>query len=108
MTNKNCNPEPFYWICLQCDKAIKNDKIPFQAQANNLKLSPQIPELIALCPIETMLISQLIPFMFIVPKHKDGQQGLKGQCVMVPANLDKIQKVLPRACSDEFFYFSFS
>ena len=40
--------------------------------------------------------------MFIVSKHKGGQQGLKGQCVMVPANLDKIQKVLPRTCSDEF------
>ncbi|XP_066930030.1 uncharacterized protein [Clytia hemisphaerica] len=49
-----------------------------------------------------MLVSQIIPFMFIVPKHKGGQQGLKGQCVMVPANLDKIQKILPRVCSDEF------
>lgn len=39
--------------------------------------------------------------MFIVPKHKGAQQGLKGQCVMVPANLKKIQTVLPRSCSDE-------
>ena len=49
-----------------------------------------------------MLVSQIIPFMFIVPKHKGAQQGLKGQCVMVPANLKKIQTVLPRSCSDEY------
>ena len=66
------------------------------------ELSPKIPELDSLCPIEIMLVSQIVPFMFIVAKHKGGQQGLKGQCVMVPANLDKIQKVLPGTCSDEF------
>ncbi|XP_066911966.1 uncharacterized protein [Clytia hemisphaerica] len=102
ISNKDCDPEKIYWICYPCDKAIKKDKLPMQAQANNLQLSPRIPELDNLCPIEMMLVSQIIPFMFIVPKHKGGQQGLKGQCVMVPANLDKIQKILPRVCSEEF------
>ncbi|XP_066926640.1 uncharacterized protein [Clytia hemisphaerica] len=100
--NTDCDSEEIYWICHSCDKAIKKEQLPVQAQANNLQLSPKLPELEELCPIEMMLVSQIIPFMFIVPKHKGGQQGLKGQCVMVPANLDKIQKVLPRVCNDEF------
>ena len=32
---------------------------------------------------------------------KGAQHGLKGQCVLVPANLEKIQKTLPRSCNDE-------
>ena len=95
-TFKECDTKKSDWICHICDKAIKKNKIHVQAQANNLELSPKIPELDNLCPIEIMLVSQIVPFMFIVAKHKGGQQGLKGQCVMVPANLDKIPKALPR------------
>ena len=34
-----------------------------------------------LCPIELMLISQIISFKFIVAKTKVAQHGLKWQCV---------------------------
>ena len=34
-----------------------------------------------LCPIELMLISQIIPFKFIVAKTKVVQHGLQWQCV---------------------------
>ncbi len=54
------------------------------------------------CPIEVMLISQIIPFMFIVAKTKGAQHGLKGQCVLVPADLKKVQTILPRSCDEEF------
>ena len=57
-----------------------------------------VDELKNLCPLELMLISRIIPFMFIVPKHKGAQFGLKGQCVLVPADLKKIETSLPRAC----------
>ena len=77
-------------------------KIPMQAQANKLSLNPRFKELDDLCAIESMLISQLIPFMFIVAKAKGAQHGLKGQCVMVPADLSKIQTILPRTCSDDY------
>ena len=73
-----------------------------QAQANNLQLCSKFDELDSLCPIELMLISQIIPFMFIVAKHKDAQHGLKCQCVLVPADLKKIQTVLPRSCDEEY------
>ena len=38
--------------------------------------------------------------MYIVAKHKGAQFGLKGQCVLVPADLKKIEKSLPRPCDD--------
>ena len=51
--------------------------------------------------LECMLISQIIPFMSIIAKQKSSQNGLKGQCVLVQADLKKIQKVLPRTCNEE-------
>ena len=76
--------------------------MPMQAQANNLWLCQKFDELECLCPIELMLISQIIPFMFIVAKHKGAHHGLKGQCVLVPADLKKIQTVLTRSCDEEY------
>ena len=57
-----------------------------------------------LCPkfSELVLISQIIPFMFIVTKTKDTKDGLKGQCVLVPADLKKIQTILPMSCDEEY------
>ena len=72
-----------YWICKPCHKTM-------------------VKELDDLCAIELMLISQLIPFMFILAKANGAQHGLKGQCVMVPADLSKIQTILPKTCSDEY------
>ena len=73
-----------------------------QAQVNNLELCATFSELDRLCPIELMLISQIIPFMFIVAKIKGAQHGLKGQCVLVPTDLEKIQAILPRPCDEEY------
>merc|ERR1711973_723516 len=73
-------------------------KMPPQAQENGLQLNPRVEELEDLCPLELMLIAQIIPFMSIVPKHKGAQFGLKGQCVLVPADLKKIETSLPRPC----------
>ena len=73
------------------------------AQVNNLELCPTFNELDRLCcPVELMLISQIISFMFIVAKTKGTQHGLKGQCVLVPTDLEKIQTILPRSCDEEY------
>ena len=73
------------------------------AQLNNLELCPTFNELDRLCcPVELMLISQIISFMFIVAKTKGAQHGLKGQCVLVPTDLEKIQTILPRSCNEEY------
>ena len=86
------------YICNGCDRSLIKGKMPAQAQANNLQLNIREEELEDLCPLELMLISRIIPFMFIVPKHKGAQFGLKGQCVLVPADLKKIETSLPRPC----------
>ena len=75
--------------------------MPMQAQANNLQLNPIVDELKDLTDLETILISQLNPYMHIVAKHKGAQSGLKGQVTLVPADLKKIQSVLPRNTTDE-------
>ena len=38
--------------------------------------------------------------MFIVPRHKGAQHGLKGQVVLVPSDFKKISKILPRSCDE--------
>ena len=73
-----------------------------QAQLTNMEVCPKFSELDVLCPIELMLICQIIPFMFIVAKTKDAQHGHEGQCVLVPADLKKIQTILPRSCNEEY------
>ena len=95
-----CYQQKTQWICKSCDKYMRKGKIPPQAQVNNMYLCPKFEELDRLSYLECMLISQIIPFMFIVAKQKSSQDGLKGQCVLVPADLKKIQTELPRTCGD--------
>ena len=73
-----------------------------QAQKNNIELSPKFNEFESLYPVELMLISQIIPSMFIVAKAKGAQHGLKGQCVLAPTDLKKVQTILPRSCDEEY------
>ena len=73
-----------------------------QAQKNNLELSPKFNEFESLYPVELMLISQIIPSMFTVAKAKGAQHGLKGQCVLAPTDLKKVQTILPRSCNEEY------
>ena len=62
-------------------------------QKNKIKLCPKFE---SLCPIEQILISQIIPVMFIVAKVKSAQHGLKGPCGLVSTDLKKVQTILPR------------
>ena len=98
---EKCDTGKSNWICRTCDKSMRKDKMPIQAHNNGLGHCPDIQELEDLCPLEITLISQIIPFMFIVAKTKGAQNGLKGQCVLVPADLTKVQTQLPRNCNDE-------
>ena len=79
------------WICKSCHNCILKNKMSMQVQINTLELCPKFRELDRLCPTELMLTSQIMLFMFIVPKTKGAQHGLKGQCVLVPTDLKKIQ-----------------
>ena len=59
------------WLKIKCQ---------CRARLNNLELCPKFGELDRLCLIELLLISQIIPFMFIIAKTKFAQHGLKWQC----------------------------
>ena len=93
------------WICRSCHKSMLKNKMPMQAQKNKMELCPKFNEFESLCPIELMLISQIIPLMFIVTKAKGAQHGLKGQCVLVPTDLKKVQTILPRSFDEEYLIF---
>ena len=80
---------------------MKN-KTPLQAQHNKMELCHKFIELDRLCPIELMLVSQIIPFMLIITKTKGAQHGLKGWCLLVPTDLKKIQTILPRSFNEEY------
>ena len=90
------------WICRSCHRSMQKNKMPMQAQKNEMELCPKFNEFESLCPIELMLISQIIPFMFIVARAKGAQHDLKGQSVLVPTDLKKVQTISPRLCDEEY------
>ncbi len=91
------------WICQTCHTSLKTGKLPAQATANQLQLD-EIPESLAMCcPFETQLISKVICFQKIFKKPRGAQHGIKGQAVLVPADLSKVSTCLPRATSDGQF-----
>ena len=71
--------------------------MPMQAHNSGLEHCPDIKELEDLCPLEVLLVSQIIPFMFIDGKMNGAQHGLKGQRALIPADL-KIHITLSRNC----------
>ena len=77
---------------------MKN-KMPMQAQLNNMEPCPKFSKLDRIFTIEFMLISQIIPFLFIVAKMEGAQHG---RCFLVPTNLKKIKTILPRLCYEEY------
>mgnify|MGYP002808138608 FL=1 len=51
-----CHTGKSNWICKGCHRSMLNNKLPMQAQVNNLYLCDKIEELETLCAIELMLI----------------------------------------------------
>ena len=98
---EKCTTGKSEWICNTCQKNLLKGKIPMQAQANNLSLCNKYPELDCLSGLELMLITQIIPFMYIQSRGCGATHGIKGQTVMVPADLKKIQEKLPRAVNED-------
>ena len=93
-------PAKSLYICKKCDRYMKKGKMPAEAQANSMKLCPSYEELNTLCPLEHQLISPVLAFMHIVARVKGAQHGLKGQVILVPTDMNKINNVLPRNCAD--------
>ena len=77
-------------------------KMPMQAKLRNMELCPKFNELDRFSPIQLMLISQIIPFMFIVAKAKGAQHRLKRKCILLPTNFKKVQTISPRSCDEDY------
>ena len=84
------------WICRTCDASLIRGKLPLQAKANGLKLTPIPPELSNLNPLELRLISLRVPFMKMVALPSGKQRCIHGPAVNVPSKLDSVCTVLPR------------
>ena len=93
------------WICKICHNSMMKNKMPMQGQMNNMEPCPKFDELDRLCPIELIIISQIIQFIFTVAKTTGAQRGLKGQCVLVLTDLKKIQIILPRSCNEGYLIY---
>ena len=81
---------------------MSKNKIPMQTQVSNMELRLKFSELNRLCSIELMLISQIIPLIFIVAKMKGAKHWPKGHYfiakrhpALVNTALQKLTKVNP-------------
>ena len=83
----------------------KKPKMPAQACANGLLLSPIPPELMNLTDLERRIIALRIPFMVIFCMVWYGSQyKIHGGCTNVPSSLDQIVEMLPRMSSEVQFH----
>ena len=71
-----CTTGKLGWVCKSCHNSMSKNKIPMEAQLNNVELCPKFSELNRLCSIELILIYQIIPFIFIVAKTNGAQHGM--------------------------------
>ena len=61
-----CNTDKSDWTCKSCHNSMSKNKMPLQAQLNKMELCAKFTALDRLCTIELRLISQIIPFMFML------------------------------------------
>ena len=84
--------------CKNCHKMSKN-KMPMQAQLHKLEFCPKFTELDRLCPIELMLISQIIPVVYCYK-----QESCPAWTMCFSGNrLKKKKTISPRPCNEEYF-----
>ena len=91
------------WLCKTCQSHIMNNKLPPQANANNLALPDSPPELNSLSSLEERLLSQRYPFMKLLALPKGRQRGIKGAVVNVPVQAGQVCEALPRTPSEAGF-----
>ena len=91
------------WLCKTCQSHIMNNKLPPQANANNLALPDSPPELNSLSSLEERLLSQRYPFMKLLALPKGRQRGIKGAVVNVPVQAGQVCDALPRTPSEAGF-----
>ena len=84
------------FICNSCHLKLKRCDFPPNS-IKNVGLHETVEVLSSFTDLEHAFICQIVLFMKITARHKGAQCGLKGQVVLVPTDITKIQKVLPRS-----------
>jgi hypothetical protein len=84
------------WLCQTCLRYLRQNKMPPQSDANNLKLPPIPEELKGLSSLEERLLSQRYPFMKMLALPKGRQNAIKGAVVNIPVDMDTVTDMLPR------------
>jgi hypothetical protein len=83
-------------LCDTCYFTFRRRKAPKMCDANMPDL-PVVPKALQdMTDMENHLVSPRIPFMKVYALPRGGQRGVHGGIVNVPANLTKIQQLLPR------------
>lgn len=86
----------FQWFCATCFRYIIENECPRLCLNNNLHFPPIVPEIKVLNELEERLVSPRIPYLRIKPLGWDKQQGLVGNVVNVPINIQNTLNQLPR------------
>ena len=86
------------YISLTCYKDLhgKKPKLPAQAVANGLQLTPIPGELSSFNDLEWQFISLYTPFMKLIALPKGKQCSINGLCVNVPAKTKGVTDFLPQ------------
>lgn len=74
--------------------------MPKQSLCNGLNIEPIPPELKELNVLERQLVALRIPFMKVLSLPKGGQKGVKGPCINVSSDLNKVTSSLPRPINE--------
>ena len=88
------------YICHNCHRTLKSNKVPAQSKANDMDLEEIPDELSDLNNLELHIICKRILFMKLVKLPRGKQKGIKGAAVNVPADLGPACTLLPRIPSD--------
>ena len=83
------------WICRTCLNYLKKSKMPPSAKANKMDFPDQGP-LKELNPLESTLLSPVVPFMKIHQAPSGNQKKIRGNMVVVPSDTANTVQSLPR------------
>jgi hypothetical protein len=89
-------PDGIRRLCNTCYSSFRRRKAPRMCEANMPDLPVILEELQDMTDMENHLVLPRIPFMKVYALPRGGQRGVHGGMVNVPANLTKIQQLLPR------------
>ena len=88
-----------FFVCCTCKGHVQKNKCPIFSVRNGICFPKKIPQLDIL-PHEERLIALRLPFMHIRLLPTGGQKSLRGNVIVVPADIHHTVNMLPRYLND--------